>query len=277
MLSIFKKNKTSNVTESASSAGSNLTAVFVDLEYWVFGYRKNYSSISPDVAAFKSALEKKYPIKFFAIFGNLSSDPVAPLMPAVRSITDDITGTVVDMNPRSREMTDYIIADRIYRCAFEHPEIQNYIMVTGSCHFNPLINYLTKTLGKKVIIYAVKFSVSDKLLSNVSEINYLPENDNVFPPIYAMIFKNFRYVEHFNKDFVTFSSTVSAVAKYNQVSEQSVNRVLEDLIGEGYIIVTPKAGLNDKIINTLSADWEALKHSKYANIIATLDAQQNRD
>ena len=74
-----------------------------------------------------------------------------------------------------KDFTDFIILDAIYRDAAKKDSPDVFVIFTGDAHFNLAIKYL-RELKKKVIIYGVKRSLSNKLKSDV----YKRQPENLF-------------------------------------------------------------------------------------------------
>ena len=74
------------------------------------------------------------------------------------------------------DFTDFIILDAIYREAAKKDSPDVFVIFTGDAHFNLAIKYL-RELKKKVIIYGVKRSLSNKLKSSANSYVEMPRTN----------------------------------------------------------------------------------------------------
>ena len=75
----------------------------------------------------------------------------------LKGITKNIIHTASDKEGVDKDFTDVIILDAIYRSAAKKDKTKVYVLFTGDAHFTKVAEYL-KEIGKKVIIYGVKYS-----------------------------------------------------------------------------------------------------------------------
>ena len=112
--------------------------------------------------------------------------------------------------------------DQIYRYASKKKSPDVYILFTGDAHFLKVAEYL-KELGKKVIIYGVKFAFSNHLKSIATSYVEMPRQS--------------QEKDHYND--LIFVSLYRLRQKYIQESEQ--------------------VGYNGKIVDVLIVDWDRVQ------------------
>lgn len=234
------------------------TIVFVDYEYWFYSYRSIYG-IKPSPLLWRHEIEKKYKISDIMVFGDFSHDLINQELCKIREITNTIIETQNTDARRKKDMTDFIMLDYIYQLAADRPEINTYILFTGDGHFHSVAKYLINKLKKQVIVYGVKGSISKSLKSAVSEVYELPGENELNMRYYRMILENFSYLNKRSNIIPTIKTTVSTVARYNNVSENDVHKALKKMLSEGYIYQQEIRIGNNPKVKIVAADWNMLK------------------
>ena len=240
------------------SRGKNNTLVFVDYEYWFYSYQTLYD-MRPSPVLWRKEIEKNHNISDIMVFGDFSHDAINQELCKIREITNTIIETQNTDARRKKDMTDFIMLDYIYQTAAERPEIETYILFTGDGHFHSVAKYLIQKLRKRVIVYGVSGSISKSLKSAASEVRELPSSEEQNMRYYNMILQNFAYIENRSDIFPTIKTTVSTVARVNDVSEAEVLSALKQLMEYGYIYQRETRVRSNNRVKIVVADWKALK------------------
>ena len=213
-------------------------AVFVDFEHWSIAYDNVYR-MNPDIDRFYRDLTEKYEIKKIKFFGDFMNPTLERQMNEIRKVTNDIIDT---HNPDAfrKDYTDFIMLDYIYQCAVDEKKIDTYILFTGDGHFSSVLHYLKNKLKKRVIVFGVRDCISSKLRNSADEVVEYPELTAQRNKYYDMIIENFRYINRHRDKMIypTFLSTVTAVARLNNVSDEDVRNALQELIDKKIIYKT---------------------------------------
>ena len=112
-----------------------------------------------------------------------------------------------------KDFTDFIILDAIYREAAKKDSPDVFVIFTGDAHFNLAIKYL-RELKKKVIIYGVKRSLSNKLKSSANSYVEMPRTNQEQHYYYDAILKSLyilkkrRKWQHIIKPLIMFQHIV---------------------------------------------------------------------
>ena len=153
---------------------------FVDYESWFYTY-KNLLSLEPNTKSWRQELDDNYNVLDILVFAEFSNNKylnkqITPL----RNITNTIIETYQQTGTRKKDMTDFIMLDYIYQTAATRKDVDVFILFTGDGHFHSVVKYLTQTLKKKVVVYAIKESLSLQLKAIASEVRIPPDEDTTF-------------------------------------------------------------------------------------------------
>ena len=150
-------------------------AVFVDYEHWYYGYN-NIFSMKPNVQEWYDELTEEYNVKKLMFFGDFNGSAIEKELPKLEKITKNVVHTASTKDGVDKDFTDFIILDAIYREAAKKDSPDVFVIFTGDAHFNLAIKYL-RELKKKVIIYGVKRSLSNKLKSSANSYVEMPRTN----------------------------------------------------------------------------------------------------
>ncbi len=233
--------------------------VFVDYEYWFYTYQ-NLFGIYPDTKGWREELDKDYNILDILVFAEFSnnqrlSNQIIPL----RNITNTIIETCQQTRTRKKDMTDFIMLDYIYQTAVTRKDVDVFILFTGDGHFHSVVKYLTLNLKKKVVVYAIRESLSAQLQTVASEVKILPDDDTTFWHYAPLIVEDLAYASKSNTIIPTFNSTIKAVLRNNDhTSEESVRNTLQRMLDEGLISQRLQRVDFNRKVKVLYAEWDKL-------------------
>lgn len=187
-------------------------AVFVDYEHWYYGYN-NIFSMKPNVQEWYDELTEEYNVKKLMFFGDFNGSAIEKELPKLEKITKKVVHTASTKDGVDKDFTDFIILDAIYREAAKKDSPDVFVIFTGDAHFNLAIKYL-RELKKKVIIYGVKRSLSNKLKSSANSYVEMPRTNQEQHYYYDAILKSLyilkkrRKWQHIIKPLIMFQHIV---------------------------------------------------------------------
>ena len=123
--------------------------------------------MKPNVQEWYDELTEEYNVKKLMFFGDFNGSAIEKELPKLEKITKNVVHTASTKDGVDKDFTDFIILDAIYREAAKKDSPDVFVIFTGDAHFNLAIKYL-RELKKKVIIYGVKRSLSNKLKSSAN-------------------------------------------------------------------------------------------------------------
>ena len=152
--------------------GKPKAAIFVDYEHWYYGYRNNFQ-MKPNIEEWLKELEDEYEISRLYIFGDFSKYNIGMDLERLKSLTKNVIHTASEKDGVDKDFTDVIMLDAIYRSVADKENEEVYVLFTGDAHFTKVVQYL-KELGKKVVIYGVKYGFSNRLKSEATSYVEMP-------------------------------------------------------------------------------------------------------
>lgn len=230
-------------------------AIFVDYEHWYYAYYNQYS-MKPNVEEWYSELKDEYNIKELMFFGDFSHYGIDKELVKLKRFSDKIIHTASTKDGVDKDFTDFVMLDYIYRSAATKHSPDVYIIFTGDAHFNLAVQYL-RDLKKRVIIYGVKKSLSNKLKSSANAYVEMPRNYQEQQYYYNLIFNTLK-VLHSNNKKATYWKTITNVAEHNGISKQRIQSALDDLLSNKYLI-EESTNYKGKTPKVLKADWKRIK------------------
>ena len=233
--------------------------VFVDYEHWFYSYLSLYK-FRPNILVWKQTLEAQFQIVRLEVFADFSAPKLDKEKAYWEKHADAVINTQDILPQRGKDMTDFVMLDRIYRSTREYKRVKTYILFTGDGHFRPAIRYLTEELGKRVICWGVNNAYSSLIRDTKAEQLLVPTLEELYVQYRDFIIEDLAYcADHFGI-IPTFSSTVEAVTKYHGLQAGSVRQVLQKMIEDGYIKQYDHTVTPTKTVRALEANWERLKH-----------------
>lgn len=236
-------------------SSKNSAAVFVDYEHWYYGYN-NIFSMKPNVEEWYSELKEEYSVKDIIFFGDFHGSSIEKELPRLKKITKNIVHTASTKDGVDKDFTDFIILDAIYREAAKKNSPNIFIIFTGDAHFDLAIKYL-RELKKKVIIYGVKHSLSNKIKASANSYVEMPRVNQEKQYYYDAILQSL-FILKKRRKMATYSKTIENVSNHSGISRERIQNALDDLMNNKYLNMTEKKyrGKKPKI---LEADWNRLR------------------
>lgn len=230
---------------------------FVDYEHWFYGYSNSFQ-MKPNVDEWLQELKSDFKMKNVYFFGDFSEPNIEKDLSRLKKITSGVVHTASDKNGVDKDFTDVIMLDYIYRYAAKKKSPEIFILFTGDAHFLKVAEYL-KELGKKVIIYGVKFGFSNHLKSVSTSYVEMPRQSQEKDHYNDLIFASLSRLRHKPRTLVTYWKTVKSVAEYNNVSKDRVKTALDSLLKQKYISKQEQIGYNGKVVDVLRVDWDRVE------------------
>lgn len=231
-------------------------AVFVDFEHWYYGYN-NLFSMKPNVEEWYEELKEEYNIKKLVFFGDFHASQIENELPKLAKISKNVVHTASTKDGVDKDFTDFIILDDIYREAAKKNSPNIFIIFTGDAHFDLAIKYL-RDMKKKVIVYGVKHSLSNKLKASANSYVEMPRSNQERQYYYDAILQSL-FILKKRRKMATYSKTVKNVSEHSGVSRERIQSALDDLMNNKYLNMTEK-NFHGKRPKILEADWKRLKH-----------------
>lgn len=238
-----------------SNSGKHSAAVFVDYEHWYYGYN-NIFSMRPNVEEWYEELTEEYRVKDIIFFGDFHGSPIEKELPRLEKLSKNVVHTASTKDGVDKDFTDFIILDAIYREAAKKDSPEVFIIFTGDAHFNLAIKYL-RDMKKKVIVYGVKHSLSNKLKSSANSYVEMPRSKQEQQYYYDAILKSL-YILKKRRKMATYNKTVENVSAHSGVSRERIQAALDDLMNNKYLNLEEK-NFRGKKPKILTADWNRLE------------------
>ena len=238
-----------------NQSGKHSAAVFVDYEHWYYGYN-NIFSMKPNVEEWYEELTEEYSVKNIVFFGDFHGNSIEKELPRLEKITKNVVHTASTKDGVDKDFTDFIILDAIYREAAKKNSPDVFIIFTGDAHFNLAIKYL-RELKKKVIIYGVKHSLSNKLKSSANSYVEMPRSKQEQQYYYDAIL-NSLYIVKKRRKMATYGKTIESVSAHSGVSKERIQVALNDLMNNKYLNLE-EIKYHGKKPKILTVDWERVE------------------
>ena len=230
-------------------------AVFVDYEHWYYAYLNKYS-MKTNVEEWYNELKEEYTITDLRFFGDFSGFGIEKDLPRLEKLTKSVIHTCSTKSCVDKDFTDFIVLDAIYRKAVSKDSPEVFIIFTGDAHFDLVVKYL-RSLKKKVIVYGVKRSLSNKLKASANSYVEMPRNNQEQKYYYDLILNTLYYLKNQHK-FATYHRTVQSVAKRNDIIKDRIQNAMDDLINNKYIGETDRY-YKGRRTRVLEANWQRLQ------------------
>ncbi len=231
------------------------TAVaFVDYEHWFYAYSNKFN-MEPNVDEWYSEICEEYNVKEIYFYGDFNNYAISPQLAKLEKISKNVVHTASMKDGVDKDFTDFIILDAIYREAAKKKTADVFIIFTGDGHFNLAVQYL-RSLNKKVIIYAVKYSLSNKLKSSANSYVEMPRQIQEQQFYIDLILESMKKLRDKNK-VATYWKTVQKVAEYNKISQERIQTTLDGLISQKYLY-EEESKFNGRTQHILKADWDRI-------------------
>ena len=221
---------------------------FVDYEHWFYGYSNSFQ-MKPNVDEWLEELKGDFRLKDLYVFGDFSEPNIEQDLNRLKKMTSGVVHTASDKTGVDKDFTDVIMLDYIYRYAAQKK---------SPAHFLKVAEYL-KELGKKVIIYGVKFGFSNHLKSVSTSYVEMPRQSQEKDHYNELIFASLSRLRHKPRTLVTYWKTINSVSDYNRVSKDRVKMALDGLLKQKYISKQEQVGYNGKVVDALRVDWDRVE------------------
>ena len=231
-------------------------AVFVDYEHWYYGYN-NIFSMKPNVEEWYEELKEEYTVKDLMFFGDFNGSAIEKELPRLERISKNVVHTASTKDGVDKDFTDFIILDAIYRKAAEPKSPDVFVIFTGDAHFNLAIKYL-RDIKKKVIIYGVKRSLSNKLKSSANSYVEMPRAKQEHQYYYDAILKSL-YILKKRRKMATYGKTLENVSSHSGISREKIQMALDELMNNKYLLEEEKQ-YRGKKPKVLRVNWKRLEN-----------------
>ncbi|MBP3347887.1 MAG: NYN domain-containing protein [Clostridia bacterium] len=233
-------------------------SVFVDFEHWCYSL-DNLFNIRPDVAGFYALVAKEYTVKNVYFFGDFTSPGLRAEVDKIRAVTNNIIDTQNSSQRVKKDFTDFIMLDYIYRDVAERKSASTYIIFSGDGHFSSVAAYLKNKRKKKVVVYGVEKSTSNRLKSIADECILIPGVEAEKNACKRLILASIDYnmSKKGKGGYTTYGKTVNIVAYKNELDRDYVSAMMKELTDDG--IIYKKVTVIDKTqkITTIDVNWDA--------------------
>ena len=214
--------------------------------------------MKPNVEEWLEELKGEFRLKDLYVFGDFSEPNIEQDLNRLKKMTSGVVHTASDKTGVDKDFTDVIMLDHIYRYAAKKKSPDVFILFTGDAHFLKVAEYL-KELGKKVIIYGVKFGFSNHLKSVSTSYVEMPRQSQEKDHYNELIFASLSRLRHKPRTLVTYWKTINSVSDYNRVSKDRVKMALDGLLKQKYISKQEQVGYNGKVVDALRVDWDRVE------------------
>ncbi len=232
-------------------------AAFVDYEHWFYSYTNKFNMV-PNVEEWYNEIRSEYKIQKLYFYGDFNNRVIGPELDKLGKYTKNVIHTASMKDGVDKDFTDFIILDAIYREAAKKNSPDVFIIFTGDGHFNLAVQYL-RELNKKVIIYAVKHALSNKLKSSANSYVEMPRQVQEQQFYIDLILDSLKRLKSMNK-VATYWKTVKGVSEYNKIPKERIQATLDGLLSQKYLYEEKSEfrGRNQRI---LKADWKRINES----------------
>lgn len=214
----------------------------------------------PEPKKWRDSIEP-YNVQDVLIFGEFSrNNAIKQELSRLRDITNTIIETFQPTGRTTKkDVTDFVMLDYLYQTAFSQPDITTFLIFTGDGHFCSVVKYLSQTLRKKVIVYGVTGTISNRLREVATQTIELPDDHTTYEQYKKMIVNNMSYVSDHPQIVPTFNGTVNAIAKTNPgVSEELLRRSLDQMLSDGLLKKEQERIAFNQRVFTIRPDWQKL-------------------
>ena len=230
---------------------------FVDYDYWFFSSVSRWG-IRPNVSAWRKELEKRFRLTKVVFFADFSVERIRDEIDYLESLADEVIDIQNVKARKNKDITDFLMLDRLYQTAHTEKRILNYVLFTGDSLFRSAVSFLAKNLKKRVVCYGVNGSFSSALRDAASEVIELPTEEEVYLQYREYIIENLAYCVDHSWIVPTFSSTVDAVCKKRNLQIRPVKAVLARMLEEGYLYQRSHSFGVNRRTKVICADWDRL-------------------
>ena len=227
------------------------TAVaFVDYEHWFYSYTNKFN-MSPNVDEWYNEVCSEYKLENLYFYGDFNNRVIGPELEKLSKYTKNVIHTASMKDGVDKDFTDFIILDAIYREAAKKKS-------PDDGHFDLAVKYL-RELNKKVIIYAVKFALSNKLKSSANSYVEMPRQTQEQQFYINLIIDSLKRLKNMDK-VATYWKTVNSVAEYNKIAPERIQMTLDGLLNQKYLY-EEESEFRGRKQRILKADWKRIEEN----------------
>lgn len=232
-------------------------AVFVDFEHWCYSI-ENQFGMKPDIKAFFEELANKYRIKRIYFFGDFTSPALRNEINNIREHTNNIIDTQNPSQRTKKDYTDFIMLDYMYRDIEEKNNANTYIIFSGDGHFTSVAAYLKNKKHKRIVVYGIENSTSNRLKSVADECIILPtpEQKNTYYKSIVLTSIDRNVSKYGRKHYTTFRKTMETVSGYYGIELSVINNVMNEMIQSGVLVKNQELLGKTRKITTISVNWD---------------------
>lgn len=232
----------------------NTAVAFVDYEHWFYSYANKFS-MEPNIEEWYDEIGSEYKVKNVFFYGDFNNHAIGDELKRLQKFTKNVVHTASMKDGVDKDFTDFIILDAIYRTAAQKHSPDVFIIFTGDGHFDLVVKYL-RDIGKKVIIYAVKHALSNKLKSSANSYVEMPRQSQEHTYYTEMIINAMRHLRSRDK-VATYRRTIENVAEHNNVSKERVKMALDGLLSQKYLY-EEDSEFQGRVQKILKPDWKRI-------------------
>ena len=211
--------------------------VFVDYENWFYTLANSENKTDailekkPNIEALIDEISQESKIKEIYFFADFTHEQISKERSRIQAFSSDIIDCA---NPEgTKEFTDFIIVDKIYRTVFERKDIERYILVSSDAHFQQVVASTKNILRKEFFVYGI--DIAKRLKNSASKYKEIHTHTINDPLRYeVMLVESIKKCEP--PFYPTFRKTVESCSRYNNVEESLVNEILKNMIQKGQVI-----------------------------------------
>lgn len=232
-------------------------AVFIDFEHWCYSL-ENQFGMRPDVKNFFDELSGKYTIKRVYFFGDFTSAVLRNEINRIREYTNNIIDTQNPSQRTKKDYTDFIMLDYMYRDIEEKDKADTYVIFSGDGHFTSVAAYLKNKKKKRIIVYGIQNSTSNRLKAVADECIVLPtpqQQSNYYKSLVLTSIKH-NVSKYGKKHYTTFRKTAECVSNYYGVEFSAINKVMAEMLKNGVLVKSEELLGTSRKITTINVDWD---------------------
>ena len=245
------------------------TLVFVDYESWFWGLFNHHNRQKPDLEGFFDELKSRCKLDEIYFFGDFSKTEIQHEPSRIRKFTNNVIECKDENSEKNH--TDFIMLNEIYKSHIQRKDVEQFVLVTGDGHFSSVISFLRTYQDKKVGVFGVQSTFSNRLKEFADwyvEIKPQAGVTHEFESIeeierrrYVQMVLDSLHTAELKGIISTFSKTVPNCARFNSVGEDRIKETLSRLIRDGYI-EQKHVMVSGREVRSLCTNWNVLENEK---------------
>jgi len=233
------------------------TFVFIDYEYLFFRFKQSFSA-KPMLDEIVDDINSIATVSRFTIFGDFSKPELSYERNRIRTITNNIIDCAYSNESSVKDYTDFIMLDHIYQSLYHTDDVEQFIIITGDGHFSSVIAFIKRNRKKVIGVYGLAGSLHRQLCdcSTWAKEISVAEGDELEYQTYLL--RNLHDAETKGK-LPTFGRTVDYTQGRYGGDRFLYERVLRNLIDEGYVVSSLCTSVEGREFKMLSVNWERVR------------------